>query len=115
MRNSGAGYDEAVRVLIELREVADQFKETQEFQERFRAWVRAHLRRLAFVKRLQIASSHCQKRKRYCQRGCFAKHRARKGYFYDIVLFSFLVTRFPLIVSYRQFGDLGNTASLLLR
>jgi len=53
MRNSGAGYDEAVRVLIELRGVADQFKETQEFQERFRAWVRPHLRRPAFVKRLQ--------------------------------------------------------------
>jgi hypothetical protein len=53
MRNSGAGYDEAVRLLIELREVADQFKETQEFQERFRAWVRPHLRRPALVKRLR--------------------------------------------------------------
>jgi hypothetical protein len=53
MRGTGAGYDEAVRLLIELREVADQFKETQEFQERFRAWVRPHLRRPAFVKRLQ--------------------------------------------------------------
>ena len=53
MRGSGAGYDEAVRLLIELREAADQFKETQEFQERFRAWVRPHLRRPALVKRLQ--------------------------------------------------------------
>jgi hypothetical protein len=53
MRSSGAGYDEAVRLLIELREVADQFKETQEFQERFRAWVRPHLRRPALVKRLR--------------------------------------------------------------
>ncbi len=53
MRSSGAGYDEAVRVLVELREAADQFKETQEFQERFRAWVRPHLRRPAFIKRLQ--------------------------------------------------------------
>jgi hypothetical protein len=52
-RNSGTGYDEAVRLLIELREVADQFKEIQEFQERFRTWVRPHLRRPAFVKRLQ--------------------------------------------------------------
>ena len=52
-RSTGAGYDEAVRVLIELREVADQFKETQEFQARFRTWVRPHLRRPAFVKRLQ--------------------------------------------------------------
>jgi hypothetical protein len=53
MRSSGTGYDEAVRLLIELREVADQFKETQEFQERFRAWVWPHLRRPAFVKRLR--------------------------------------------------------------
>jgi hypothetical protein len=53
MRGSGSGYDEAVRILIELRAVADQFRETQEFQERFRAWVRPHLRRPAFIKRLQ--------------------------------------------------------------
>jgi hypothetical protein len=52
-RSTGAGYDEAIRVLIELREVADQFKELQEFQARFRTWVRPHLRRPAFVKRLQ--------------------------------------------------------------
>jgi len=52
-RSTGPGYDEAVRVLIELREAAEQFKETREFQERFRTWVRAHLRRPAFVKRLQ--------------------------------------------------------------
>jgi len=53
MRTTGSGYDEAARLLIELREAADQFKETQEFQERFSAWVRPHLRRPAFVKRLQ--------------------------------------------------------------
>ena len=53
MRSSGAGYDEVVRLLIELRGVADQFKETQEFQERFRTWVRPHLRRPALVKRLR--------------------------------------------------------------
>src|SRR6266581_2872971 len=52
-RSTGSGYDEAVRLLLELREAADQFKETQEFQERFRAWVRPHLRRPAFIKRLQ--------------------------------------------------------------
>jgi hypothetical protein len=52
-RSTGTGYDEAVRLLIELREAADQFKETQQFQERFRAWVWPHLRRPAFVKRLQ--------------------------------------------------------------
>ena len=53
MRSSGTGYDEAVQLLSELRDAADQFKETREFQDRFRAWVRPHLRRPAFVKRLQ--------------------------------------------------------------
>ena len=53
MRGTGTGYDEALRLLVELREAAEQFKETQEFQERFRAWVRPHLRRPAFIKRLQ--------------------------------------------------------------
>ena len=52
-RGSGAGYDEAVQQLVELRDVAAQFKETQQFQDRFRAWVRPHLRRPAFIKRLQ--------------------------------------------------------------
>jgi hypothetical protein len=52
-RGTGSGYDEGVRLLIELREAAEQFKERQEFQDRFRAWVRPHLRRPAFVKRLQ--------------------------------------------------------------
>ncbi len=53
MRGTGTGYDEAARLLIELREAAGQFKEAQQFQERFRAGVRPHLRRPAFVKRLQ--------------------------------------------------------------
>ena len=53
MRGTGTGYDEALRSLVELRDAADHFKETQKFQERFRAWVRPHLRRPAFVKRLQ--------------------------------------------------------------
>ena len=52
-RGSGSGYDEAVRLLIELRDVADLFKEMQNFQAHFRTWVRPHLRRPAFVKRLQ--------------------------------------------------------------
>jgi hypothetical protein len=55
-RGSGAGYDEAVRLLIELREAAGQFQASQEFQERFRAWVRPHLRRPAFVRRLQAST-----------------------------------------------------------
>ena len=52
-RGSGPGYDEAVRLLSELREAADQFQESQAFQARFRSWVRPHLRRPALVKRLQ--------------------------------------------------------------
>ena len=35
-RGTGAGYDEATRILVELREVAEHFKENQEFQARFR-------------------------------------------------------------------------------
>src|SRR5260370_10470980 len=46
-RGTGSGYDEAVRLLVELREAAGQFKETQEFQGRFRAWCWSHLRRPA--------------------------------------------------------------------
>ncbi len=53
MRSSGSGYDEALRLLVELRDVADHFKETQKFQARFRDWVQPQLRRPAFVKRLQ--------------------------------------------------------------
>ncbi len=52
-RGSGPGYDEAVQLLVELRAVADQFNETQAFQEQFRTWVEPHLRRPAFVKRLR--------------------------------------------------------------
>jgi hypothetical protein len=52
-RGSGTGYDEAVKLLVELREVADQFKEGQQFQEYFRAWVQPHMRRPALIKRLQ--------------------------------------------------------------
>jgi hypothetical protein len=53
MRGTGTGYDEALRLLVDLRAAADQFKETQKFQDHFGAWVRPHLRRPAFVKRLQ--------------------------------------------------------------
>jgi hypothetical protein len=52
-RGSGTGYDESVKALSELREVAQRFQETQQFQERFRAWVVPHMRRPALVKRLQ--------------------------------------------------------------
>lgn len=53
VRGTGTGYDEAVRLLVEVREAADYFKESQEFQARFRVWVQSHLRRPAFIKRLQ--------------------------------------------------------------
>jgi chorismate mutase len=52
-RFSSAGYDEAARLLVELREAAAQFQETQKFQTRFSTWVRSYLRRPAFIRRLQ--------------------------------------------------------------
>ena len=52
-RGNASGYDDATRVLLDLRGAAEQFKETQEFQKRFSTWVRSHLRRPAFIKRLQ--------------------------------------------------------------
>jgi hypothetical protein len=52
-RGSGAGYDEAAAVLGELREAAARFEESPAFEARFRAWVRPHLRRPAFVQRLK--------------------------------------------------------------
>jgi len=52
-RGTGTGYDEAVQLVTELRAAAEQFKEIQAFQTRFRTWVSPHLRRPAFVKRLQ--------------------------------------------------------------
>lgn len=52
-RTSGAGYDKSAQLLDELRESANQFNDAQAFQARFRAWVGPHLRRPAFIKRLQ--------------------------------------------------------------
>ncbi len=52
-RGTGTGYEEAVKVLVELRDAADYCKETQQFQERLRTWVQPHLRRPALLKRLQ--------------------------------------------------------------
>jgi len=53
VRGTGVGYDEATKLLVELREAADQFGETSEFQARFRTWFTSHQRRPAFLKRLQ--------------------------------------------------------------
>ena len=54
-RGSGAGYDEAVRLLIDLREAASQFQASPEFQERFSAWIRPYLRRYTLIERLQAS------------------------------------------------------------
>jgi hypothetical protein len=51
-RKSSTGYDEAVKLLVELRDAADQFKESPRFQTRFRAWVRPYMRRSALLERL---------------------------------------------------------------
>ncbi|HJT58385.1 MAG TPA: hypothetical protein VJ761_17905 [Ktedonobacteraceae bacterium] len=52
-RKTATGYDEAVKLLVDLRDAADQYNQTQEFQERFRAWIRPYLGRPSLVKRLQ--------------------------------------------------------------
>lgn len=51
-RGNASGYDEAVGLLVELREVASHFKETPQFQTRFRSWVQSHMRRPALLRRL---------------------------------------------------------------
>jgi hypothetical protein len=56
-RGSGAGYDEAAAILGELRDVAAHFKEMPAFEARFRVWMAPHVRRHAFVKRLQERDS----------------------------------------------------------
>lgn len=52
-RGGGSGYDTAASLLVELREVADHFGEREQFDSRYLAWVRSHLRRPALVKRLR--------------------------------------------------------------
>ena len=49
----GARYDDAVRDLVDLREAAEQFNETREFQQRFRTWVQAYRRRPGLMERLR--------------------------------------------------------------
>ena len=52
-RGTASGYDEATKILIDLRDAANLFNRGQEFRDRFRAWIPAHMRRPAFIKRLQ--------------------------------------------------------------
>ncbi|HLZ61886.1 MAG TPA: hypothetical protein VKR06_33500 [Ktedonosporobacter sp.] len=52
-RKTSAGYDDAVRFLVDLRDAAVEFHETQQFQARFHAWIQPHLRRPALLRRLR--------------------------------------------------------------
>jgi hypothetical protein len=52
-RKTSAGYDEASRLLVELRDAAAQFNQSPEFQARFQAWVLPHLSRPALIRRLR--------------------------------------------------------------
>jgi hypothetical protein len=52
-RATSVGYEEAVQLLTELREVANNFNEAQKFEERFHNWTLNHLRRPSLLKRLQ--------------------------------------------------------------
>ncbi|MGH2510254.1 MAG: hypothetical protein ACRDHZ_23000, partial [Ktedonobacteraceae bacterium] len=53
-RSTGkGGYDEVVRLFVELRETAEYFHETPTFQACFSTWVQAHLRRPALITRLR--------------------------------------------------------------
>ncbi len=51
-RKLGTAYDEAVRLLVDLRDAADHFKETQQFQTRYLTWVRSYMKRPALLERL---------------------------------------------------------------
>ncbi|MDQ2717912.1 MAG: hypothetical protein M3Z08_23705, partial [Chloroflexota bacterium] len=52
-RRVSTGYDEAVRLLVDLRDAANHFNKGQQFQTRFSAWVRPYLRLPSLVKRLR--------------------------------------------------------------
>jgi hypothetical protein len=52
-RKNSAGYDEAHRLLLDLRDASNHFHMGPQFQDRFRAWVRAYITRPAFIRRLR--------------------------------------------------------------
>jgi len=54
LRATSAGYDDALQLLTELRDAAERFDTMDEFQARYRTWVRPYLRRSALIKRLQL-------------------------------------------------------------
>jgi hypothetical protein len=52
-RKNSAGYDEAHHLLLDLRDASDHFHVRPQFQDRFRAWVRAYINRPAMIRRLR--------------------------------------------------------------
>ncbi len=52
-RRTSTGYDEALRLLVDLRDAANHFNESQQFQTRFSAWVPPYLRLPSLIKRLR--------------------------------------------------------------
>lgn len=52
-RGTASGYDEALQGLLELRDAAKHFKESQAFQARFLHWLSPHMRRPALLRRLR--------------------------------------------------------------
>lgn len=55
-RKNSTGYDEAHRLLLDLRDASDHFQEGAQFQERFRPWVQTYMNRPAFIRRLRESS-----------------------------------------------------------
>jgi len=53
LSGNSSGYDKALHGLIDLREAADHFQTSQEFQRRFLTWVQPHQRRPALLRRLR--------------------------------------------------------------
>jgi len=52
-RKSASGYNDAVEVLVDLRDVAALFHESEVFQTRFQNWIHSTHRTAAFLRRLQ--------------------------------------------------------------
>jgi len=51
-RKTSSGYDEATKLLVDLRTAATEFHKVQEFQARFQDWIPAYERSQAFTRRL---------------------------------------------------------------
>jgi hypothetical protein len=55
-RKNGVSYDEAHRLLLDLRDASNHFHIGSQFQDRFRSWVQAYINRPAFIRRLRGSS-----------------------------------------------------------